>query len=150
MKYLIKKPQTFFTTINDEIGSILHRTFDNMFPEYLFNSETTGFTLPVDIKEFDNEYKIKVELPGIPKDNIDIELTKNNLKIKAQKEENKSENNQKYHKTEFNYGFYSRQIMFPEEIDTEKSTAKLENGILILDIPKIKEKEKESKQLKIE
>ena len=59
-------------------------------------------------------------------------------------------NNQKYHKTEFNYGFYSRQIMFPEDIDTEKSTAKLENGILILDIPKIKEKEKESKQLKIE
>ncbi len=39
MKYLIKKPDTFLDALNDDINTILHRNFDNLFPEYLFNQE---------------------------------------------------------------------------------------------------------------
>ena len=116
MKYLIKKPDTFFSTINDEIEHVLHKSFDNMFPEYLFNVETQGMTMPVDIQEFDNEYKIKAELPGIKKEDIDLDVTKSSLKIHAQKSEEKEENNKKYHKSEFRYGIYNRTIHFPMSI----------------------------------
>ena len=58
MKYLIRKPDTFMNTLNEEINSILRRSFDSVFPEYVLEKETKGLTIPVDIKEFDTEYKI--------------------------------------------------------------------------------------------
>lgn len=151
MKYLIKKPDTFFSTINDEIEHVLHKSFDNMFPEYLFNVDTQGMTMPVDIQEFDNEYKIKTELPGIKKEDIDLDVTKSSLKIHAQKSEEKEENNKKYHKSEFRYGMYNRTIHFPQEINVDSVKAKLEHGILTLNLPKMQEEKKDdSKKINIE
>ena len=148
MKYLMRKPNTVLGTINDEIESVLHRTFDNMFPEYLFTKEYSGFTMPVDIKETDKDYKIKVELPGVKKEDISLDLTKTSLKIHAQKNEEKEEKNSKYHKSEFRYGMYNRTIHFPEEVNTQDVKAKLEHGILTLDLPKVKQ-DSESDAIKI-
>ena len=151
MKYLIKKPDTFFSTINDEIEHVLHKSFDNLFPEYLFNIETQGMTMPVDIEEYDNSYKVKAEVPGIKKEDIELDVTKTSLKIHAQKNEEKKENNQKYRKSEFRYGMYNRTIHFPQEINVEDVKAKLEHGILTLDLPKMKEDKKhEGKKINIE
>ena len=151
MKYLIKKPDTFFSTINDEIEHVLHKSFDNLFPEYLFNIETQGMTMPVDIEEYDNSYKVKAEVPGIKKEDIELDVTKTRLKIHAQKNEEKKENNQKYRKSEFRYGMYNRTIHFPQEINVEDVKAKLEHGILTLDLPKMKEDKKdEGKKINIE
>ena len=91
-------------TLNEEINSILRRSFDSIFPEYLLDKETKGLTIPVDIKEFDNQYKVKVEVPGIKKEDIDVELNKSYMKISAQKKESNEDINKKYHKTEFSYG----------------------------------------------
>ncbi len=151
MKYLIKKPDTFFSTINDEIEHVLHKSFDNLFPEYLFNIETQGMTMPVDIEEYDNSYKVKAEVPGIKKEDIELDVTKTSLKIHAQKNEEKKENNQKYRKSEFRYGMYNRTIHFPQEINVEDVKAKLEHGVLTLDLPKMKEDKKdEGKKINIE
>ncbi len=149
MKYLIRKPDTFMNTLNEEINSILKRSFNSIFPEYVLEKETKGLTIPVDIKEFDNEYKIRVEVPGIKKENIDIELNKSYMTISAKKEEEKEEKNKKYHKTEFAYGNYSRTIYFPQEINISETQAKLNNGILCLTLPKMKTQEEETKKIDI-
>ena len=137
MKYLIRKPDTFMSTLNEEINSILKRNFDSIFPEYILEKETKGLTIPIDIKEYEGDYKIKVEVPGIKKENIEIDLNKNSMTISAKKEEEKEEKSNKYHKTEFAYGNYSRTIYFPHEIDVNKSEAKLNNGVLHLELPKL-------------
>ena len=149
MKYLIRKPDTFMNTLNEEINSILRRSFDSVFPEYVLDKETKGLTIPVDIKEFENEYKVKVEVPGIKKEDIDVELNKSYMKISAQKKESQEEKNKKYHKTEFAYGTYSRTIYFPKEIDVHMAKAELNHGVLCLELPKIKEKEEETKKIEI-
>ena len=149
MKYLIRKPDTFMNTLNEEINSILRRSFDSVFPEYVLDKETKGLTIPVDIKEFDNEYKVKVEVPGIKKEDIDVELNKSYMKISAQKKESQEEKNKKYHKTEFAYGSYSRTIYFPKEVDVNMTKAELNHGVLCLELPKIKEKEEETKKIEI-
>lgn len=148
MKYLIRKPDTFMNTLNEEINSILRRSFDSVFPEYVLEKETKGLTIPVDIKEFDNEYKVRVEVPGIKKENIEVELNKSYMKINAKKEEEKEEKNKKYHKTEFAYGNYSRTIYFPSEINVSASEAHLDNGVLRLDLPKLKTEE-ETRKLEV-
>lgn len=148
MKYLIRKPDTFMNTLNEEINSILRRSFDSVFPEYVLEKETKGLTIPVDIKEFDNEYKVRVEVPGIKKENIEVELNKSYMKVSAKKEEEKEEKNKKYHKTEFAYGNYSRTIYFPSEINVSASEAHLDNGVLRLDLPKLKTEE-ETRKLEV-
>ena len=149
MKYLIRKPDTFMNTLNEEINSILKRSFDSVFPEYVLEKETKGLTIPIDIKEYDNEYSIKVEVPWIKKENIDIELNKSYMKINAKKEEEKEEKNKKYHKTEFAYGNYSRTIYFPQEINIKEAEANLKDGILMLELPKLKTKDEETKKIEI-
>ena len=129
MKYLIKKPETFLNTLNEDINSILQRSFDNLFPEYIFHQEIKGMAMPVDIKEYDDYYCVKVELPGIDKESEDKK--------------------HKYHKSEFRYGNYSRTLYFPYEIDVEKSTADLKKGILELHLPKLESEDKKTKKLEI-
>ena len=150
MKYLIKKPESFLTSINHEIESILQRNFNTIFPEYLFQKETEAFAMPVDIKEFDNEYEVKIEMPGIKRENLDIEMNKNFIKICAEKQDEKEEKSSKYHKTEFKYGNFERIVYFPEEINTEDTKAKLKHGILKINAPKIEQHEEKTKKLEIE
>lgn len=150
MKYLIKKPETFLNTLNDDINAILQKSFDNMFPEYIFHKELNGMVMPVDVKEYDEKYVLKVELPGISKEDINIDINKSYVKIDANKSFEKEENDKhKYHKSEFRYGNYSRTLYFPYEIDVEKSSAELKKGILELELPKLHSDDKETKKLEI-
>ncbi len=151
MKYLIKKPDTFFNTLNEDINAILQKSFDNIFPEYIFHQELNGMAMPVDVKEYDNEYKVKVELPGINKEDINVDINKSFIKIEAKRETEKEEENKrhKYHKTEFRYGNYSRTIYFPYEINTEKTIAELKKGILCITLPKLQEENKKTNKLEI-
>lgn len=148
MKYLIKKPDTFLSMLNDDINSILHKSFDNLFPEYVFEQEMKGMAMPVDIKEYEDKYVIKVEMPGINREDITLDLHKNSLKISATKkiEQEENDNKKKYHKSEFRYGDYCRTLYFPLEVDMEKCDATLKNGILTVELEKtVKEEEKQKK-----
>ena len=149
MKYLIRKPDTFMNTLNEEINSILRRSFDSVFPEYVLEKETKGLTIPVDIKEFDNEYRIRVEVPGIKKEDIDIELNKSYMSISAKKQEEKEEKTKKYHKTEFAYGDYCRTVYLPQEIGITAAQEHLDNGVLLIDLPKLKSSNDETKKLEV-
>ena len=150
MKYLIKKPETFISSINDEIYNILHKNFNTIFPEYLFQKETEAFAMPVDIKEFDTEYRVKIEIPGVSSDNLEINATKNCIKLHAEKTEEKEDRNSKYNKTEFKYGQFERNIYFPSEIDVENTKVKLHNGVLKINAPKIKSDEEKTSKLTVE
>ena len=148
MKYLIKKPDTFLSMLNDDINSILHKSFDNLFPEYVFEQEMKGMAMPVDIKEYEDKYVIKVEMPGINREDITLDLHKNSLKISATKkiEQEENCNKKKYHKSELRYGDYCRTLYFPLEVDMEKCDATLKNGILTVELEKtVKEEEKQKK-----
>ena len=150
MEYLIKKtPDKFIKTVNDEIHSILSRNFDNLFPEFIFSGDMDTMAMPVEIHELDGEYKVKAELPGIKKDDLEVEIDKNHIKISAHKEKEHEENTKSYRKSEFKYGSFERTVYFPQEIDTEHSEAKLENGVLCITAPKEKPEKEEIKKLEI-
>lgn len=151
MKYMIKKPDTFLNSINEDINSLLHRSFDNLFPEYLFNQETQGMVMPVDVKEYDDCFKMKVEIPGIKKDDITIDINKSSIKIEAHKESEKEHEDKKhkYHKSEFRYGHYARTLYFPHDINVKESIADLKHGVLHVYLPKIQKEEHKTSKLEI-
>ena len=139
MKFLIKKsPDGFIKSVNDEISSILNRNFDSFFPEYIYNEaeEAEKFAMPVELHEKEKEYSVRAELPGVKKEDLDIDIDKNYIVINAKKEEEKCEDEKAYKKSEFRYGEFSRTVYFPDEIDVDKTEAKLEHGVLKIHAPK--------------
>ncbi len=150
MKFLIKKtPDGFIKSVNDEISSILSRNFDSFFPEYIFSEEMDKFAMPVEIKEKEKEYFIKAELPGVKKEDLDIDIDKNHLTINARKEEEHEEDTKAYRKSEFKYGDFSRTVYFPMDIDIDKTEAKLEHGVLAIKAPKMKAENEGIKKLTV-
>ena len=147
MRFLIKKsPDGFIKSVNDEINTILNRNFDSLFPEFVYNEDYTDLdklSMPVELHEHEKDYCVQAELPGVKKEDLDIDIDKNHLTINAKKEEEAEEKDAHYKKSEFRYGEFSRTIYFPKDIDIEKTSAELEHGILKICAPK-KEAEKEN------
>ena len=137
MKFLIKKsPDGFIKSVNDEISSILNRNFDSFFPEYIYNEEIDKLAMPVELHEKDKEYTV-------------IDIDKNHITINAKKEEENKEDTKGYRKSEFRYGEFSRTVYFPQEIDVEKTSAKLEHGILRIEAPKLAAEKEGIKKLTV-
>lgn len=150
MRFLIRKtPDTFLKSVNDEISSILSRNMEGLFPDYSFPDEDK-LAIPVELKEKDNKYTVKAELPGVKKEDLDIDIDKNYITINAKKEEEKEEDEKTYKKTEFSYGEFSRTVYFPQEIDVENTKAKLEHGVLKIDAPKLAKEKDYKKKLSVD
>ena len=105
MKFLVRKaPENFIRTVNDEISSLLNRHFDSYFPEAAYWEDMDKFSMPVEISDKGKDYEAKAELPGVKKEDLDIDIDKNYIVINAKKEEEKEEDEKSYKKSEFRYG----------------------------------------------
>ena len=151
MKFLVRRtPENFIRTVNDEISSLLNRHFDSYFPEANYWEENeTKFSIPIEVSDKGKSYELKAELPGIKKENLDIDIDSNYVMVNAKKEEEKKEKDHNYTKTELKYGEFSRTIYLPEEIDTNKTDAELKDGILKITALKKQVESEHKKKLEI-
>ena len=100
--------------------------------------EMGGFNPRVDITEDDKHMYVHAEMPGIPKENVNISVNEDlMLTIKGEKSKDELKESQSYVRTERAYGNFSRSFVLPENVDTENIKAKFENGVLELTLPKI-------------
>ena len=147
-----REPSYFFENIHEDLNRFLKDTFGDM--EYI---DKTNFPIfkslrpAVEIKEKKDQYRIKVELPNVQKEDIDVDLAKNAISIKAESkfEECKEEENIKT--SEFRYGKFMRLIPLEHEINVQEAKSEFKNGILHIELPKIHKENKEDVQkLKID
>ncbi len=106
------------------------------------------FTPSINTREGEFAYHVEVDLPGMKKEDINIQIENNTLVISGErkmKEEIKEEN---YYKIESSFGSFSRSFSLPEDIDVENIHAESTDGVLEVVIPKLK-KEKIDKVKKI-
>jgi HSP20 family protein len=107
----------------------------------------------VNVKESDKGYVMEIAAPGLKKEYCRVSLDNDgnlNLKIEDKfehKEENKKEH---YLRREFNYSNYEQTYVLPEDVDKEKISARVENGILTVDLPKVSKEEKKDENKSIE
>lgn len=90
-----------------------------------------------DIKENEQEYIVEAEIPGINRDNIEVELRDNNLIITANYNEEINEEKENFIKKERKMGKASRNF-YIENVNPEQVTAEYKNGILKITLPKLK------------
>jgi HSP20 family protein len=83
-----------------------------------------------------DKFELQVEVPGIEKDKIDLKATKYSVEISGKHSEKSEEKGKRYVYTERLYRSFYRNVPLPEEIIPSKVAAKVENGILKVDLPK--------------
>lgn len=107
----------------------------------------------INVKENDQAYTVEVAAPGMKKEDFNVHINdEGNLIIKMeQKQEHKEEDKDtRYLRCEFSYSKYERTLILPDDVNKEQISAKVENGVLMVALPKlVEEKVKVSRQIDI-
>jgi HSP20 family protein len=139
---------------NQPMSRSLNNFFDlwNEMPNVLgktFTPETTG-QAPVNITETNETYKLEFSLPGRKKEEFNVSIDKNLLTVSYEKKQEQEEENEKRIRKEFSFESFKRTFTLDERIEAEKISAKYENGILTLELPKKEEVKNNPKQIEIQ
>lgn len=108
-----------------------------------------AFVPVVNTREGDDAYYIEVELPGVKKDNITIDVNDDTLTISGERVVKDEHKDDTFYKVESLYGKFERSFSLPEDVDTDKIEATSKNGVLEIKIPKVQKIEKAPKKIEI-
>lgn len=130
-------------TVWDELRRMreeMDRFFNSMFGgTALAPREVSEWTPAMDVVETANEFIVSAELPGLEKDDIEIEIENNILTIRGEKKEEKREEEGRHYVYERRFGGFSRSFTLPTNVDPDRVTARFENGVLTVTLPKTEE-----------
>lgn len=113
------------------------------------NLSMTSWSPSTDIYETKDEYVFKIEVPGMTRDNIEIEFKDDTLIIKGERKEESEVKKEDYHRIERICGSFTRSFNIPKNVDEKKIDAAIKDGILELHIPKKEEAKAKAIPIKI-
>lgn len=132
-----------------QFRSNLERLLNSFMLNDYFNTKNNLHQPLMEVREDSNQYLVKVQLPGIKKEDIDIDIENNTVSISAEHKFEELKDQQSLHLSQLSYGKYQKTFELGKKINPDKSTCQYKDGILTLHLKKIEEKI-ESKKLKIE
>jgi len=101
-----------------------------------FLAQALGWTPSVDVTESGGNLVVTAELPGLSRDDVDIDLSDGVLTIRGEKQEEKERDQQEMHVIERSFGTFSRSFTLPYDVDENKVNAEFKNGILRIVLPR--------------
>ncbi|MGI6776508.1 MAG: Hsp20/alpha crystallin family protein [Acetivibrionales bacterium] len=128
--------------------------FRNMFEDFFSDSFlptffSDSYPIRADIRETDKEFIIDAEIPGVKKEDIKLDLRDNVLTIGVEHNEETTEERKDYIRKERRYGAFSRSFNV-ENINQEDISAKYDNGILTITLPKSDDRKESGKRIDIQ
>ncbi|MBC8594174.1 Hsp20/alpha crystallin family protein [Oscillospiraceae bacterium N12] len=130
------------------LPSIFNDFFDN---EWMAKANATAPA--INVIETENGYKVEVAAPGMTKGDFNIRIDEdNNLVISMEKkiEDKEDKKDGRYLRREFSYSKFQQTMILPENVDKEKISAQVENGVLTIELPKLSEEEVKKAERTIE
>lgn len=112
-------------------------------------ANVSGFSPSVNTREGEYAYHVEVDLPGVKKEDIHVDLNANILTISGERNTKKEVKEKDYYKKESSYGKFQRSFTLPDNTDAENIEANSQDGVLEVVIPKMKRSKKETKKIKI-
>lgn len=98
-----------------------------------------GFAPPVDIYEDEHKVVLKLEIPGVKKEDLDIRVENHNLSVRGERRFESEEKEENFHRVERRYGSFYRAFSLPSSVDTSGIKAEYDAGILKLELSKREE-----------
>lgn len=130
----------------DRLFDDLHRRFLGSWNSWPFGAAVLPFTAGsgrpslraarADITDTGTAFKVTADLPGIPKDKLEIHVSGTSVEIRGETEQNAKKAENGYLHRERHYAGFYRALELPEPVVAKDATAKLENGVLELELPK--------------
>ena len=125
----------------DEFYDLMNQFFDRSVP-----LSKAFADIKVDVEEKDNEYIVEADMPGVAKEDIHLDLEDSYLQIEVQRKQEKNKEDKNYIRKERSFSSLKRSV-YLANVQKEGIDAKLDNGVLIIHIPK---KTKEQQKIGIE
>jgi HSP20 family protein len=107
------------------------------------------WTPHVDVRERDGRFIVRADLPGLSKDDIQVELGYEVLTIRGERRQEKKEEREGYSYSECRYGSFYRAIPLPEGCDASKVTAEFRDGVLEVSMPAPRHPETQRRRLEV-
>jgi len=110
-----------------------------------------AFVPAVNTREDENAYIVEIDIPGVKKEDIKVNIDpeKRTLTISGERKFKEEVKKEDYYKIESSYGKFMRTFSLPENVDTDNIDAKTEEGVLHITLPKVKQEEKEVKEIPV-
>ncbi len=135
----------------------MERTMEDFFgrrlrwPERWFGNTELEITAPaVDLFEEKDDIVVKAELPGMDKENIEVNLTDHHLTIKGEKKKEEEIKEESYYRAERSYGSFFRTLELPKDVHVGRVKASFKNGILEVRLPKTEEAKAKEIKVKVD
>ena len=133
-----------FSTLQDRMNRLFHDSLGDGREEAL---TTTAFAPAVDIYEDEHNVTLKIEVPGIDENDIDVRIENNTLTVHGERKFEKDEKEENYRRVERQYGSFTRTFTLPSTVETENISANYDKGVLKIKLAK--KAEAKPKQIKV-
>ena len=107
------------------------------------------FVPTVNTREADDAYYIEVDLPGVKKEDVSIDVNENIITISGERKLEDERKDDEFYRVESVYGKFERSFTLPDDVDTDKIEAHMEDGVLTVKIPKVQVVDKAPKKIEI-
>jgi HSP20 family protein len=128
-------PTREFEDIYSRMGQLMNMAFGSALAPVAALTEAPWVPL-ADVSETDDAYQVHVEVPGIPKDQIDVQLQDRELVISGQTPEQQQEEGSRQHRNSRRMGRFEFRTYLPGDINPDGIRAELNDGVLTVTIPK--------------
>ncbi|HEV2462478.1 MAG TPA: Hsp20/alpha crystallin family protein [Acidobacteriaceae bacterium] len=112
------------------------------------NLTTASFVPPVDVYEDEHQIILKLEIPGLKQEDLDIQLENNNLSVRGERKFEKEEKEENFHRIERRYGSFYRSFTIPNTVNPDTVKADYDAGVLRIQLEK--RAEAKPKQIKVQ
>lgn len=119
----------------------LHPLFEH-WPEWARLTESLETSPRVDVIDREEEFLVRAEVPGVEKDDLEVELVGQVLTLKGERRHEKTEEKGTYYRSEIAHGRFTRSIRLPEDVDLGKAKAEFKDGVLEIRLPKTEKTER--------
>jgi HSP20 family protein len=124
------------------LQSEVNRLFEDLFPSQQEGNGSRAFenavwSPQIDVLETNDHYRLRVDLPGIQRDDVTINAEGQRLTIRGERQDEARHEDESMLRTERMHGRFYRAMTLPTEVNPDKAKAKFENGVLVVDLPKI-------------
>lgn len=128
----------------------MDRLFEDSFirPSRLWSGLAGERGIPLDVYQTANEVVVKVSLPGVKPEEVDITIVADTLTIKGETKAEEEVEDENYLYRERRYGGFSRSVVLPSSLQVDKAEATFEHGVLTLKVPKAEEAKPKSIKIK--